>query len=135
MTRLPIAALAFALIAQAPAARAETLNLVCENDQRGSIELLVDFDRKTVELMPRSSCTWNISGRSIVVPDCFPPGRAQISERDISWAMTEKTVNGAGGVGEREVSGSLNRLTGNVWMRFGSVDGFSGKCRRATKQF
>lgn len=135
MPRLKIAALAIALIALASPAHAETLNLICEAERGGSIELLVDFDRKTVAQQPASSCTWNINGRTLVVPDCYPPGRAQISERSISWETTEKIVSGTGVVGSREVTGLLNRLTGAVYMRVGGFNGFDGKCRRATRKF
>ena len=114
---------------------AETLDLACDNEQRASLELRVDLDRKTVEVSPGRSCTWNIEGRKIVVPNCAPPAPARITESDISWTGIEKIVNGAGGVGEREISGSVNRLTGHAWLRAGGFDGFRGTCRRAEKKF
>jgi hypothetical protein len=129
------AALALVLIGQIPLALAEKLDLVCESEKGGSLEYIIDLDQKTVQHPTPSSCTWNIDGRRIVVPDCLPPGRAQITERSISWETTEKTVSGTGVVGSREVKGSLNRLTGVIWVQVGSFIAFEGKCRRATRKF
>jgi hypothetical protein len=130
------AALVVALIVSASAARAEApLSLVCESDKGGSMELYVDFDRKTVELMPPSSCTWDIDGKELIVPDCRPPGHAQISERAISWELTEKIVSGTGVVSTREMRGGLNRQTAAVFLQVGSFTVFEGKCGRAEKKF
>lgn len=127
--------LAVALVFQAAPARAEILNLVCGSEQGGSIEYLIDLDRKTVQYPPPRSCTWNIQGRQLVVPDCEPPARAQITERSISWEGVEKIVSGTGVVSNREVRGSMNRTTGAVWVQHGAHVVFEGKCRRATKKF
>lgn len=115
-------------------ARAETLNLVCENERGASLEYLIDLDRKTVQYATPSECIWNLQGRQLHVPDCAPPGRAEVSERSITWESIEKTVNGAGGIGSRTLRGSLNRLTGAVWLQQNTQVLFEGKCRRATKK-
>jgi hypothetical protein len=138
--RLLGAALAAALIAQASPAYAETLVLACEDDSGPRGTFTVDFDRKTVQAGSSVSCTVPLGGgREVVVPDCNPPGRAEITERHISWKTTRKTVDGAGGIHNSPAEGSIDRLTGNIVysetpdnsMRWG----FSGKCRRATQKF
>jgi hypothetical protein len=37
--------------------------------------------------------------------------------------------------GSQEIRGSLNRLTGAIWVQVGGFIAFEGKCRRATKKF
>ncbi len=138
-TLLQSAALSSALLLAVSPAHAETLTLVCENDRGGSLTLLINFDQKTVGLPSdnsASSCTWDIEGRKLVVPNCNPPGPAQISERSITWERNIKIVTGDGGIHDQKVTGSLDRLTGSVFMqKTGSADTFGGKCRRATQKF
>ena len=140
-TALPRSAvLAIALFVQASPARAETLALVCESDTGGSEEFLIDFDQKTVQRLPVSSCTWDFDGRELVVPGCYPPGRAEVTERSIAWETIKKTVSGTGVIGTNTISGSFNRVTGSVYLEeFGpsgnSWGAFRGKCRRATQKF
>lgn len=139
-TLLRSAVLAIALFVQASPTRAETLSLVCEGDTGGSEEFLIDFDQKTVQRLPVSSCTWDFDGRELVVPGCYPPGHAAISERSISWETIKKTVSGTGVIGTNSISGSFNRVTGSVYLEeFGpsgnSWGAFRGKCRRATQKF
>lgn len=127
--------LALALLLLSAPALAEKLDLICESERGGTIEYLIDTVQKTVQPPTPSSCTWNIGGRQIVVPDCYPPARAEISERSISWKLTEKTVSATGVIGSRAIRGSLNRISGAVWVQVGSFTAFEGKCRRATRKF
>jgi hypothetical protein len=66
------------------ASAAETLSVVCENDKGESAELLIDFQKKTVQQGTPGSCTFDLGARGkVVVPDCEPPGHAEISTRSV----------------------------------------------------
>lgn len=132
--------LATALFAPSLPTYAETLTVACENDQGPKGTFTIDFDRKTVQSGSSVSCTVPLGGgREVVVSDCNPPGRAEITERHISWKTTRKEVDGAGGIHTGTVVGSIDRLTGNI--RYDVTParsaswGFSAKCRVATKKF
>lgn len=130
--------LALALAMSHLPARAETLELLCEGDTGGRQTFLVDFERKTVQGLP-ASCIWELSGRKIVVPDCNPPGSAQISERQIAWTSTSKQMDGAGGLHNSQITASIDRQAGTISVREQNdkfADRFwTGKCGRATQKF
>lgn len=137
-TLLRVSAVALMLAIQTLPVRAETLTLLCEWEKGGSTTYSIDLDKKTVTAGGGGSCTWNIRGKEIVVPDCNPPGRAEISDAHIHWKTTSKDMDGAGGLHNSLVEGSINRLSGSINYsnngKFGRSS-FSGKCRRATQKF
>lgn len=133
------AALTPAFLVAALPAYAEVVILACEDDRGAGATFTIDFDRKTVQ-SGSSICTVPLGGgREVVVPDCNPPGRAEITEKHISWNTTTKEVDGAGGVHTAQAEGSIDRLTGRIRYRIIPTNrmswGFSGKCRVATKKF
>lgn len=132
---------ALALLLSASPANAEILNLVCDFDDGGTgYTFLIDLDKKAVQENPSSSCRWTIDGKDIIVPDCNPPGRAEITERSINWKTTLKEVDAAGDIHNVLIEGSIDRLAGSIFYTRtanyrNSWRTFIGKCRRATQKF
>lgn len=122
-------ALAIAIVVLAAPARAEVVTLLCQNTNTQSYTgdsstLRVDYERKIVELL-RSDGTATYSAA------------ATITEGAVDWKAVLNKPSGA------IFSGSLNRISGQVWGRHPVVaaDGrvldniLSGPCRRATQKF
>lgn len=124
-------ALAIAIVVLAAPARADVVTLLCQNTNAQSYTgdsstLRVDYDRKIVQLL-------GSDGTAVYT------AAATITEGAVDWkAVLDKP---SGGI----FSGSLNRISGQVWGHFPVVgaDGrvrehnniLSGPCRRATQKF
>jgi hypothetical protein len=121
--------LAVAMIVLAFPARAEVVTLLCKVKDGGSFTLWVDYDRKMV-------ADANSDGNSAT----FVP--AKITEGEVSWEHVFQNVEVfKGRFGRFQFAGSLNRLSGEGWVRYWRMDtgqgpyGRSGVCSRAERKF
>jgi hypothetical protein len=139
MTRLRIAVLAAALIAQASPVHAETLMLACESTAEGSggtpyksVKFQIDLEQRVVNLLtPTDGVMASTTDRrfNAVAPS------VQITDSAIVWRLSN-------GAGEFIFRGTIDRTAGSVeamWFepRAGtmSVHSYQGRCRRATQKF
>jgi hypothetical protein len=121
--------LAVALIMLAFPARAEVVTLLCKIKEGGSFTIRVDYDRRMVADV-----------RSDGSSGTFVP--AKITDGDVTWDHVFQNVEVfKGRFGRFQFAGSLNRLSGDGWVRYWRMDTsqgpwqLSGACGRAEKKF
>lgn len=133
-TLLWSAAIATVLLVPASPVRADVVTLVCQNSDGGgdSMTIRVDYDRKIVDLL------WSDGTARYSAP-------ATITEGAVTWRAALPNAGEPNSPAEPWFDGSLNRLSGQGYVRFPRVGGargnlgvwesVSGPCRRATQKF